>query len=293
MTAADDRPSAGDDQPSVADLRSRVDVLAAENRQLREKFERARRSSDRRTAAALAAVGLVAAAAGVAFPDSRTVLFALAGTGVFAAVLVAGLAPGRSVAADAASAVYDARARHGENLVGDLGLSGEWVYVPTGSPGGDDPVRLFVPQHRQYAVPDLEPGHPLVVAPEDDRGAGIAVAPTGVGLYRELRSWSRGEPRSDPRTVADAVADALGDGFGLVESVRADAAAADDGPTGRATFGVAGSTFGPVDRFDHPVASLAGVALAADLSVPVAVSVRTAGDDRADFLVTCRWPAGE
>lgn len=297
MTATDgegDPSPPGDDGPaSVADLRARVDVLAAENRRLREEYERARRTTRRRTAAGLAATGAVAAAGAVAFPESRTVLFALAGTGLFAAALVAGLASARSVPADAAAAVYDARARLGSALVADLGLSARRVYVPTGAPEGEHPVRLFVPQHRDHAVPALDPDAPLVVATGDDREAGVALAPTGAGLYREFRSWSRRDLAPDAGTLADAVADALGDGFGLVESVRVDVAAGADAAGGRAMFGVAGAAFGAVDRFDHPVASFAGVALAAGLSVPVAVSVGATDDDRADFLVTCRWPAGE
>lgn len=293
--------------PAVENLRARVDVLAAENRRLRERYERARRTADLRTAAGLAAVGVVAVAGGLALPGARTVLFALGGTGLLAAALVAGLSPTRSVAAEAAASVYGARARTGPALVADLGLADERVYVPTGAPGGDDPVRLFVPHHREYAVPDVEPGGPVVVATGDEREAGVALPPTAGALYRELRSWSPGAP--DAATLAEAVGDALGTGFGLVESVRVDVAVDDregndadregrgvpgDGPPpGRATFAVAGSDLGPVDRFDHPVASLAGVALAAGLSTPVAVSVRAAGDDRADFLVTCRWPAGD
>lgn len=330
--ARDESPSAaggvGTDPSAVADgdavevLGARADVLAAENRRLRERYEHARASADRRTAAGLAAVGLVAVAGGLALPASRTVLFAVGATGLFAAALVAGLQAARSVGADTATAVYEARARLGPALAADLGLSGERVYVPTGAPGGDDPARLFVPQHRRYVVPDLAPGSGVVVAPGDERAAGVAVAPTGAALYREFRSWSRREAGRSPDVVAAAVADALGAGFGLVDGVRVDAtpggqtgaggdgtgtedagghadrgeaavrdgAAARDG--GAVTFGVAGSTLGPVDRFDHPVASFAGVALAAELSVPVAVSVRTGDDDRADYLVTCRWPAG-
>lgn len=293
MSSADEaveRSPSGDDG-AVADLRARVDLLAAENRRLRERYEEARRATRRRTAAGLAAVGAVAAGGGLALPGSRTVLFAVAATGLFAAVLVVGLAPGRSVGADAATAVYDARARHGAALVADLGLADERVYVPTGAPGGEDPVRLFVPQHREYAVPDVEPGSPLVVAPNDERATGVAVAPTGTGLYREVRSWSPREERPAARAVAERVGDALGSGFELVESVRVDVAPEATAEGGRATFGVAGSALGPVDRFDHPVASLAGVTLAAELSVPVAVSVRAVEDDRADHLVTCRWPA--
>lgn len=302
-----DAVSTGDDAAAAVEtLRARVDVLAAENRRLRERYERARRRADLRAAAGLAAVGVVAVAGGLALPGARTVLFALGGTGLLAAALVAGLSPTRSVAAEAAASVYGARARTGPALVADLGLADERVYLPTGAPGGDDPVRLFVPHHREYVVPDVEPGGPLVVATGDEREAGVALPPTAGALYRELRSWS---PRdADAATLAEAVGDALGTGFGLVESVRVDVAGGDregdatgreggaasgDGlPPGRATFAVAGSDLGAVDRFDHPVASLAGVALAAGLSTPVAVSVRAAGDDRADFLVTCRWPAG-
>ena len=55
------------------------------------------------------------------------------------------------------------------------------------------------------------------------------------------------------------------------------------------TVGVVGSVYGPVDQFDHPVASFLAVGLAEGLDVPVSVQVESSTGD-ADAVVTCRWP---
>lgn len=255
--------------------------LAAENRRLRAEAARIQQTRNRRTAAGLAAVGVLAAAAALAFPDSRSVLFALAGTGLFAAVLTVYLAPGRFVAADVGESAYDAHATSVEALVDELGLADRRVYVPT--PDGPEPARLFLPQHVDYALPDGADLEPLFVVTDDPAERGVSLRPTGTPLLEELRRTLSSPLADEPGPLADQLADGVVGAFELARRATPDVG------DGRVTVSVTGSAFGDVARVDHPVASLLAVGLAAGLDRPVVVETARTDDDRADVLVTCRW----
>jgi hypothetical protein len=307
---------------TVADLAAQVELLAEENRRLRDEYVRARRTTHRRTALGLFAVGALAVLGALALPQSRDVLFALGATGLFASVLTYYLTPEQFVAAETGERVYAALATTGAELVAELGLRDERIYAPvsgtaaasaggesSAGPAGDvddadgerdaggasavgrkggaasPGVRLFVPTRSDFAVPDPDELDSLFVVTDDDRERGVSLSPTGGGLYREFESAMVGTVEEHPVALADQLADALAEGFELVESASADA----DPERGRATVEVAGSVYGPVDRFDHPVASLFAVGLAATLDRPVSLDVTPAEDGPADYFVTCEW----
>jgi hypothetical protein len=275
-TADDDNGSpSGEGTGPETEPSAQLDLLAAENRRLRREVRRARQQRTRRTAAGFALLGVLALAGAALFPDAREVLLALSGTGLFAAVLVYGLAPERFVAASVGEGVYEARATTGERLVAALALSDERVYVPT--PEG---VRLFVPQRPRGPVPDADELEGAFVTAEGRRGA--VLHPTGEALRREFADVLVEEPAPRPGELATQVADALGNGFELVDAVDTEA------EPGRLTLAVEGSAYGDVERFDHPVASFAAAAVADAVDVPV--RVETAGpDERTDATVTVRW----
>jgi hypothetical protein len=266
--------TAGDGVPATdpEDLAAQVELLREENRRLRAEHARARRSRYRRTALGLAAVGLLAVGAASLFPGSRETLFVLAATGLVGGVLTYYLTPERFVAA----AVGEAAARtHADGLAAvaaDVGLSDERVYVP--GPGGR--VRLFVPQRSPFSVPE-DPAPGFVVT-EDPAGRGLVVEATGEALFGEFERTLDGPLGEDLPTVADQVAEGLVEGFELLDRATLET----DGRTLR--LGVDGSALGPVDGFDHPVASFAATAVARALSEPVSVRV-VAGDDRNDTVV--------
>lgn len=279
---------------ATADLAAQLDLLAEENRRLREETVRAHQASYRRTALGMFAVGALAALAAVAFPDSRNVLFALGGTGLFAGVMTYYLTAERFVAAETGERVYAALAATGAELVAELGLQDDRVYVPgrtTGEEVAD--VRLFVPNRSEFAVPDAESLDSLFVVTERGRERGVALTPTGGGLYRAFESAMVEEAATRPADLGVQLADALVEGFELAESARADA----DPDGRRVTVEVSGAVYGPVDRFDHPVASLFGVGMAAALDAPVSLDVTPAENGPADYFVTCEWddvePTGE
>lgn len=280
-TDTEDEDATSDDSEPTLDreeLAARVDLLEEENSRLRREYARARQSSYRRTAIGLAVVGTLAVGAGLLFPGSREVLFALGAIGLFGAVLTYYLTPERFVAADVGERVYAALADNEADVVADLGLTDERVYVPTDDADG---VRLFVPQHEEYTVPDADAlDRPFVVTDGDERG--LSVRPTGAALFEEFERSLAGPLADEPEPLAEQLADGVVEQFELADTVRVDS----EGD--RVSAGVAGSVYGPVDRFDHPVASLLAVGLATGLDEHVTMDV-SAGDERFDHVVTVRW----
>lgn len=282
-----DRPDSVAEDGDDSELAAQVELLSEENRRLREAYAEARRSRFRRAALGLAGVGVLAIAGAVAFPAVRTVLLALGGTGLFAAVLSYYLTPERFLSASVSEAVYEALATNGASLAADLGLQDTRVYVPTGTAADDgSSVKLFVPQRTNYAIPDDEALESVLVVPPESDGRGLSLEPTSAALVREFRTALSGEPSDEPDALAQQLADALVEQFELVDAADPDA----DPDASRVSVAVGGSAFGPVDRFDHPVASFVAAGLAIGVGRPVTVDV-IASEEHADYLVTCRWDA--
>ncbi|MFT4933189.1 MAG: hypothetical protein ACI91T_003094 [Natronomonas sp.] len=277
-----------DDATDPDVLLAELERLREENDRLRRSYRRARRATYRRTAFGFVGVGLLALLGGVLFPDARTVLFALAGTGLFGGVLTYYLTPERFIAASVGRDVYRAFDDAGSRLVGELGLSDHRLYLPDDGPSI---ARLYVPQRDAFEWPAPEALDALFVVGEDERTRGIAVRPTGAGLFDEFTESLTGGLADDPDPLATQLADGVVEQFELARSVRPDVgtAAADDSEGGRPviTFGIADSAYGPVDRFDHPIASFLAVGVAAAMDAPVALDVTDADDARSDYLVTC------
>lgn len=266
------------DEPSREALEDRIETLEAENERLRRRYARSQRTSYRRTAFGLAALGLAGLAGAAAFPDLRTVLVTLGAIGLFGAVLTYYLTPERFVTADVAERVYDSLARNEADLVADLGLSDARVYVPY-----EDASRLFVPARDDAPLPDADAlDAPLVVT---DETRGLALAPAGAGLFTEFERTLTGSLADSPAALAAQLTDALVEAFELVDRTDAECDAAD----GRLTVAVHGSAYG--SGFDTPPASFLATGLAVGLDRPVRVEVTTA--DRGDFAVTCRWEPAE
>jgi len=88
------------EQPEYADrveeLETVVDALEAENTRLRTDYAR-RKSSYRKTALALAAIGALAVLGGIGLPDVRAVLFVTGSIGLFGSAMTWYLTPERVV----------------------------------------------------------------------------------------------------------------------------------------------------------------------------------------------------
>ncbi|MGA9402063.1 hypothetical protein [Haladaptatus sp.] len=255
MTNGDDDQQEMSEPPSDPDLTARLELLSEENNRLRAEYRRARQTSYRRTALAMAVIGALVAVGGLLVPTSRTVLFALAGTGLFGAVLIYFLTPERFVSAAVGERTYAAHAAIGDELIESLGLSETNVYLPAGD--STDPnagVRLFVPHHREYEVPSEDEADTLFVVTDDERQRGVAVPPTGAGLFHEYESMVD-DTADDIPDLADELADALVEGFELVGSATPEVDVKND----TINIRISDSRYGPVDRFDHPVASFIAV----------------------------------
>lgn len=283
-----DEPSTGSDAAETREsedenleLAARAELLAEENRRLRAEYTRARRSEYRRTAYGLALLGVLAFVAGLAFPDGREILFALGFTGLFGGVLTLYLTPEQVVAADVGERVYAALAANDAALATQLGLGDERVYLP----GDDAPAHLYVPRWTEYDRPALDEG-PLVV---DEQSRGLLLEATGAFLFEEFERVTD-DLAATPAALATQLAEGITEVFELAGAIDTDV----DPRGGRATVRVSDSAFGDPDRFDHPLASFLAVGFAAGLDRPVTLEVDPgAGDDRADWLVTCRWSVDE
>jgi len=283
--STDGQVSAADtdgDERSREELRTQLELLAEENEQLRTSYTQAKTTQYKRTALGLAAVGLIAVVGGLLIPNARTVLFSLAGIGLFGGVLTYVLTPEQFVAADVGRDVYAVLADNEAAIVSELGLADKRLYVPTKGP---DRVRLFVPQSATDNIPDSEAVSQCIVATDGGETRGVAFNPSGQQLFESVDDAVNGGVAAAPAELADQVTEAIVEQFEIARSATPDI----DGDGGRLTVGVSGSVYGPVDRFDHPIPSLLGTALADRLDTPVTTEVTEGRDDQADYLITCQW----
>lgn len=272
----------GEADGDAAELVAELELLEAENERLRQELSRTRQARYQRTATGLITVGVIALLGAVIFPVARTVLIALGGTGLFAGVITRYLTPERFVSATVGQRIYESLASDHATLIAELDLHDEHVYVPIETAAGSA-VRLFVPHRVEYTLPDDEKLESMFVLPADERGRGVAFEPTGRALVDELRSSVTGGFADDPERLAEQIADGLVEVFELADSAAADV----DPDTDRITIAVTGSAYGPVNQFDHPIASIVATALAAELDAPVALDITESGNE--EYLVTCRW----
>ena len=293
--------SAGDDstdrQAAAVDVEAQLELLAEENRRLREQSRRLRQSQYRRTALGLGVLGLLAGAGAALFPAVREVLLALMGIGLFSAILIYFLTPERFVAASIGESVYGAYARNGAELIADLGLEDIRVYVPLDNRA----TRLFVPQHVDYRIPDEADFDGVLVVPDDERRRGISLYPTGDDLAAEFERTISGEPADDPTALGQQLADALVEVFELVDGASVSPASTMDdaggplpGPDadeaeGRVTIGVTGNVYGDVTAIDHPATSIVACGLARWLDQPVVADAIESSDPNVDYLLTFQW----
>jgi hypothetical protein len=283
----DDRTDSTTSTPTELDeAKRRIDELEAENRRLREDYVRTKQRQNRMTAGALLVIGLIGLTAGIAFPDDRTVLFALGATGVFGAILTYFLSPERVLPAAVGRSMYDAVSDTGSAVRDELGLTTISVYCPVQSAAdrGRAPVRLFVPQSTDYELPSEGDLRSTFVVPEDGHSRGVAFTPSATGMLEEFEQTASGSMSDQPETLANQLCDSLVEQFELARSAEAES----DRESRRVTVRVSGSAYPSVTGFDHPIPSLLGGGFAWGLEEPVTVETVSAEDESA-YLVTCRW----
>lgn len=248
------------------ELLAEIELLRAENRRLRESYVQAKTTQYRRVAVGLAALGLLATVGAVVFPTARTVLLALGATGLFTAVLSAYLTPERFVAADIGAEIYRTLATNREAVVTELGLEDDHVYVPVGET--HTRVKLFVPHHRSYTIPDDDYLDSVFVVTDNPDERGVAFEPTGDGLFDEFERALDGPLGSTLPELGPQLQEALVEQFEIADAVEFEVETDGD----RVTVELQGDIYDDVSRFDHPARSFLAVGLARSLETPILVA---------------------
>lgn len=266
----------------IAELRTQVELLSEENERLRDSYTRAKQTQYRQSALGLLTVGTIAAIGGLLVPTASTVLFALAGTGLFGGILTYYLTPEQFIAADVGRDVYAMFATNESALTAELALSEERIYVPVSA--GSGPVRLFIPHDTEYVLPSDATLTGQTIIADDAESRGLALGPSGTRLLTSLEATTRGSLADSPAELASQLSDALVEQFELVDAADPDI----DPDGGRCSVAIRGSVYGPIDQFDHPVVSLLATGFATGLSSPVRTSISSATNED-DAVVTLRW----
>jgi len=264
------------------DLLAQVEALRVENERLRAAYRDAQRQRYRRTAGGFGAIGVLALIGSALLPGVRTILLALGGTGVFAAVMTLYLTPESFVPASIGEAVSRTYSENAAAMAADLGLSETRLYLPT-----EDAVRLYLPQHSEYDIPNSAALSTPFVTTDNDRSRGLSLAPSGLSLYESFEQAHSGPVPDTPTALARALADAAVEQFELVDTADPEV------ETGRATLGISGSRIAPLSALDHPLTSLVAVGLATQLDRPVEITVEEPNDERYDALLIYTWEASE
>lgn len=243
----------------------------------------------KRMAIALAALGVVAAIGGVIFSGQRGLLFAFAATGLFGGLLAYRFVDGRFLSATVSEHIYAAAAANETAIANERGGRGDHVYVPDEN---SESAKLVVP--RRSAVDRSEnpvvdrSEDPIAERPTEGDFVELVLEPLGAGLFEEFTDVLIADLASTPGPLTTQLTDGLVDHFELCRVANTEIAPRD----GRVTLTITDSALGPVDRFDHPIASFLAVGFAVGLDRPVALTV-AGGDDRNEWVVTCRWATSE
>lgn len=244
------------------------------------------------------AIGTLAALGGLLLPGSRTVLFALGGTGLYAGVLLPYLAAETTVPSSAVEGVYDTLVEDVATLGRDLDLGGAGIYTPSDPAVGTNPnantdfdgaedrsdrsASLVVARGADSAIVG-EADIDSLLTTANERG--VSLSPTGAPLVAEFERSLPGALADDPEELLTQLLDGLTKRFELIEH----ATMAVDRADSRARVEVPEGICGPVDRFDHPVVSFLGVGLATGLGTPVSVRATETDAGQAAYRIVCTW----
>jgi len=240
------------------EIRTQLAVLREENERLREEYARAQQTSYRKTALALAVVGLGAVATGMLLSGIRDVLFVIGAIGVFGGILTWYLTPERVLTVSVSDSLYTALAANGERLRDELGLQTTPVYVPSA-----DGVRLFFPQQSEFTLPDTL----TTVFLTDDANRGVSLTPSGQALLADLERTQPTTSTDSLQATATQLGDALVEQFEIADAVSV----GDSDDNDQLVVTIDGAAFGPVTSFDHPAVSVIACGLATAHEAPLAV----------------------
>lgn len=234
-----------------------------------------------RTTRLLPAVGLLlvaaAAAAGtVVAPEFGDVLVALAGTGVYGAVLLVTLTRGRYVPASVSRSIYEALSENETAIASEFGFDGGFRYVPGDSPADEVRLAALRTEEQQTSAIMTSGGTPT------DAPTALFLKPTGSELFAEFEA-SYGDLPDDPEEALEALVEAAKDEFELADSLTIKEETGDALGTLRAT----GSVVGDTTHIDHPLQSFVSVGLVKTVGKPISAESRAVPETE-DTQITFR-----
>lgn len=271
------------DQLETEVLAAEIDILREENQRLRKSYALAKQTTYRRAALGFGLIGAISLMGAAIFPSLQTIFVALGGTGLFTGLATYYLTPETFVSAQVSESVYGAYSDLTSGLVAELDLQDEYVYIPTPEIAATS-VRLFIPQHVAYEIPETDELRSLFVTGASEAEYGVSLPPTGGRLYREFKQSQRQPLAEKPDEIALQLTEALTDQFELAARTRLEL----DDSRNQVTVGIIKPSHSEVTSIDHPIASFLGTGMAAGLTIPVKVAVKD-GNERSDSLITLRW----
>ena len=243
----------------ITELEAVIDALQTQNDRLRTDYARARKVSYRKTALALAAIGVVAVLGGVMLPEVRAVLFVTGSIGLFGGALTRFLTPARVVPVSVGEGVYDAATTTLAGLRDELGLQAMTVYVPV-----NDRTRGFIPRDREFELPE-NVAHAF---PKDRNGAqGLSFAPSGQQLTRETDQIRTARTPDTALHAIEQIADSLVEHFEIADQITVKK----ETDFQEFTVLVDEPAFGSLTRLDHPIVSALACAAAQGADEPVVI----------------------
>jgi len=253
--------------PGEKMLVTEIDMLRKENVRLRE--EKASRITAKRVMGLLLLLSAIALGGAAAFPTTRDVFIALAGTGIFGAILLLLLTNERLVTVSVTRALTTALGGNNATLLAELDADGTPQYVPAelNSVG----VKLFCPRDDTIG-PATESELDSVIVARGNEYHGLSLDPSGRNLFLEFEALVT-ESMDDPEVALQAMREAITDQFELADTVDIDSieyTAADE--LREVTLRVEGCVIGPIDQRDHPIQSLISIGLVRVLDRPVSAS---------------------
>lgn len=285
----DETTTTSQPEQTLEEALAQVEVLREENRRLRADYVRAQQTEYRRAALTLVVFSGIAGVGGLVFPNVRATLFGLAGIGAVMAILIYYLTPTQVATAAVGERAYATLALTGDAISADLGVQDTTIYVPTAAADGTAPVaaRLFLPLHTEYTLPQPADLESVFVVETDDQTRGLSLPPTGALLLREFHQTMVDDLAGTPTALGEQLTAAVVEGFELAGDAVVDV----DEAAGSATLGVRESTFGALDRFDHPLPSFVATGLAVGLQTPVELASITTDASEFEYLITYTWDA--
>lgn len=289
---ARDSTDAGEATAGRSDLEKRIGALEERNRELRVENERLRsvtgpRVTYRQGAVLFTLVSAAAVAGTVLYPESRDVLIAVAGVGVFGAVLFGILVQEWLLSASISRALYDTLWRNERRIASRLRVDEASRYVPSGVDSIG--VRLYLSRSFDDPIPS---GASLdsTVLTVDDRYT-LLLEPTGKELV-DVFERTNGALPDDIQAAAVTLREAVVQEFDLAVGAEiADLRLSTDGGQNRLRVRVWGSVLGDATRLDHPIRSFIGVGLARLVEAPIESEAWT--DDNDNAVLVFSWGGGE